>query len=65
MKANKLIKPNLLSWTVASILGCSSFALMAAEADTNAEESIEVIEVTGIRGSVVKAADIKATLMVL
>lgn len=55
MKSNKCIKPSVLSLAIASVLSATSFSGLAQEK----EEAIEVIEVTGIRSSVIKAMDIK------
>ncbi|MGJ8693485.1 MAG: TonB-dependent receptor [Thalassotalea sp.] len=57
--------PKLVSFAIASVLGVSSFALQAAEQETSQisikdkDGNMEVIEVTGIRGSIIKAMDIK------
>ncbi|GGA73661.1 TonB-dependent receptor [Neiella marina] len=49
-------KPRLLSLTIASVLGCTSYTALAEEAPA---DDTEVIQVTGIRGSLNKSADIK------
>ena len=58
MKSNKCMRPKVLSVAIAAVLSSTSYSLSAAEAASQADET-EVIEVTGIRSSVIKAVDIK------
>ncbi|MCM2679366.1 TonB-dependent receptor [Echinimonas agarilytica] len=57
------MKPKLLSLAVASVLSATSYSALAQEAEAveaaPTDETTEVIQVTGIRGSLNKAADIK------
>ncbi len=55
----KIYKKSRIATSLSLILGVSSVAPTYAEESTNAEKEIEVIQVTGIRGSLVKAMDIK------
>ncbi len=60
MKSNNFMRPkaNILSLTIASILSSASYSLMAADS-VGVSDEVEVIEVKGIRSSVIQAADIK------
>lgn len=54
MNNKRFLKPSVLSMAIASVLSAGSITAFAAE-----EKAIEVIEITGIRSSVIKAMDIK------
>ena len=56
---NKIYKKSRIATSLSLILGVSSIAPTYAEESTNVEDDIEVIQVTGIRGSLVKAMDVK------
>lgn len=57
MNNNKYLKPSMLSLAIASVLGGSPLVASAEEAAK--EKELEVIEVRGIRSSVIKAMDLK------
>ncbi len=57
MKLHTKLKPNLIALSVATILGSHSLAV-AAQQDTQSDD-VEVIEVRGIKGSLVQSMDLK------
>ena len=57
MKTTKFTKTKLAT-SLSLVLGVSSM-LPAYAADEASEENIEVISVTGIRGSLIKSMDVK------
>ncbi|GEA13211.1 TonB-dependent receptor [Alteromonas sp. KUL49] len=57
MKTHYRFKPKMLALTIASVIGGHSYA---QEAETPpSDDMVEVIEVSGIRGSLVKSMDVK------
>jgi len=59
MKCNQFMRPKILSLAIASILSSTSYNLMAEDTISNVVDETEVIEIKGIRSSVIKAVDIK------
>lgn len=56
MKTHYKFKPNLLTLSVAAIIGCNAPQLLAQESSA---DDLEVIQVSGIRGSLIQAMDTK------
>lgn len=55
----KEFKPHLLAVSIAAALSTSGFAEELATDPKSAEQDVEVIEVTGIRGSLLRSMDLK------
>jgi len=59
MEYNKRLNQSMLSIAVATALGVTSYSAIAAEDLEKEQDQVEIIEVTGIRSSVIKSMDIK------